>query len=97
MAPAERREYIRAELIAQLMNRGFLQDTDDGPFYNPFKSDIRLRLSHSFVHFEKKQQSAASGESEWITWESYSLASEDEANFALKVIDQPDKRFTSRR
>jgi hypothetical protein len=97
MSPAEQREHIRAQLIAQLKNRDFEQSSDGRWYFNISMPDVRLRLTHSCVIFERRQQATASGKAEWIAEESYSLANENEVNLALRVLDEPAKGVMSRR
>jgi hypothetical protein len=94
MSSAERREANRKALRAELPNWGFVSKRGSANyFYSEMLPDIRFYFAHNFVRCDKRMESDATGKAKWVMWESYSLS--DEAHLVLKVIQQPDKHFTS--
>jgi hypothetical protein len=92
MSSAERREFNRKALRAELQNWEFVpQRNDPSFFYSDKMPDIRFYFALTYVRCDKRVKSEATGKAKWVMWESYSLA--DEAHLVPEVIQQPNKHF----
>jgi hypothetical protein len=85
---SEAREWNRENFVHELAARGFSRSTrSERLYYNARMPDLRFVMGKHVVRFEKRDGDG------WSLWESYLLSRE--TDLALKVIDAPNRRFTT--